>query len=319
MQHISKTQKSADSHAPKQIVVVGRHDDRASYDTPQSMARELNKRSSRTIYSQAILEQLLFVYDGSKLRVLDDENQDLSRHDGIFLIGWFKEKMLEDEALAVTMYAQAHGMSFLNSEAGRTRSNSKLSQCVAAVLHDVQTTPFVFAQDGVRLLQGVDQSNLTYPLIAKSVRASRGNDNYLVGSRTELQKIITENPDVPFIVQAFVPNDGDYRVIVMGDTVKFVMHRKSQTDSHLNNTSQGGEAHEIAIDSLPAAMLDQSVAIAKVLHREITGVDMIVDKTTGKHYFLEANNMPQLSTGSLVEAKTAALNTFLTTWIEATP
>lgn len=301
----------------KKIVVVGRREDRDGYDTPQSMAFELTKVSSDVQYGYANLEELLFAYDGVELRVLDGQNKNLAIHDAVFLMGWFKTKMHEDEALAVTMYARAHNMPFLNSEAGGARSCSKLSQSVAAALNGVQTMPFVFAQDNSRLLEGVDNLKLTYPLILKSVRASKGNDNYLVKSRKELESLLAEFPEVAFIAQAFIPNDGDYRIIVMGDQVRFVMHRLSSSESHLHNTSKGGVATEIAIDSIAPTIIEQSITIAKVLNREITGVDMIVDKNTGEHYFLEANNMPQLSTGSLVEAKITKLDEFLANWISA--
>jgi len=35
----------------------------------------------------------------------------------------------------------------------------------------------------------------------------------------------------------------------------------------------------------------------------ISGVDVIVDKNTNKHYFLEVNSQPQLMSGAFVEEK----------------
>lgn len=279
------------------------------------MAKALAKTNTATSYHAVDFEDLLFVYDGTTLQVLDHTNQDAACHDAIFFIGWFKDKMLEDEALALALYARSRNIPFRNSEVGLTRSNSKLSQCVSAVIHGVQTTPFVFAQDSKRLLEGIDNSALQYPMIVKAVRAARGNYNFLVRSRAELIAILDEHPDIPCMAQTFVPNDGDYRLLVMGGKVHMAIHRQSQTDSHINNTSQGGIATEVSLEALPPAMLEQAGVIATALNREITGVDMIVDRNTGKHYFLEANNMPQLSTGSLVEDKIRILSSYLTDWL----
>jgi D-alanine-D-alanine ligase-like ATP-grasp enzyme len=102
----------------------------------------------------------------------------------------------------------------------------------------------------------------------------------------------------------------------MGDEVRLVIHRQSTGQSHLNNTSQGGQAQIIDVATLDRQMLEESVQISKALGREVTGVDMIQDKHSGEFYFLEVNNMPQLSTGSMVEQKAKALDAFFTTWLE---
>ena len=51
--------------------------------------------------------------------------------------------------------------------------------------------------------------------------------------------------------------------------------------------------------------------MAKLLKREVTGVDMVRHKETAEYYFLEANNMPQLSTGRNVQMKLAVLDEYL--------
>jgi glutathione synthase/RimK-type ligase-like ATP-grasp enzyme len=116
------------------------------------------------------------------------------------------------------------------------------------------------------------------------------------------------------LIQDFVPNDGDYRVLVMGGEVKLVIHRKSNDDGHLNNTSKGGSANIIDIKDVPQVVLDESIKISELLKREITGVDMIQHKDTGEFFMLEVNNMPQLSTGSFVEEKAQVLSDFLSEW-----
>jgi len=297
------------------IAIISRKDDRTSFDTSASTVAALQNIATTAQYESLFFEDLLFAFDGNKLTITDPSGKDINRFDGFFLMGWFKTKALDDMALAVTVYAAAHNIPFLNSEAGRNRSNTKVSQCVMAALKGVQTTPFVFAMEREQFLHGIDDAKLTYPLIIKSIRGSRGNDNYLVRDRSELCAIVERYPEVLFIAQTFVPNDGDYRLLVMNGEVRMALHRKAAADSHLNNTSKGATAKIVPIDELPIAMTRQAVAIAESLHREITGVDMIVHKETGEHYFLEANNMPQLSTGSKVPEKIALLNEMLSSWI----
>lgn len=300
----------------RRILCLSRIDERTDFDTAPSMARNIVAPASGIVYESANLENLIISFDGQQLTIIDTASgNDIAEYDGIFLFGWFKTKILEDLALSVAQYAAAKNIKCLNSEALQTRSRTKLSQYVIAAIHGVQQTPFVFSGTSSGFAEGVATSRLEYPIIVKAVMASRGKDNYLVKSTEELAAILAENPEVAFVAQAFVPNDGDYRLLVMGDEVRFALHRKSQSDSHINNTSQGGLATIIPLEELNPAMLNDAVAIARHLKREVTGVDMIIHNQTGEYYLLEANNMPQLSTGSMVSEKLAALDAFFDDWL----
>ena len=51
--------------------------------------------------------------------------------------------------------------------------------------------------------------------VLKSVQGTRGNDNYLVHSSEEIISIVDDSPNIRFILQNFIPNDGDWRVVVL--------------------------------------------------------------------------------------------------------
>lgn len=299
----------------KKVLILSRHDDRPTFDQKKTYEASLAKISARCDYAVEEFENLLFVYDGNELKVyLPDGKTDIASFDAVFLIAWFKTKILEDLALSVSVYLAAKGVKVVNSEALYTRSRSKLSQYVYAAVNGISLTPFLFSLNPSLLQRGFREHwTAGYPVIMKGVLASRGDDNHLVASRADaLQLAGSMSEDGPwYVVQSFVPNDGDYRIIVMGDEVTAVIHRQSQTDSHLNNTSKGGEAALIAPEELPRHVAEQSVKLAKLLRREITGVDMIQHRGTGEYYLLEINNMPQLATGSFVPEKLALLDAYL--------
>lgn len=295
------------------LLFLSRRDDRKQFDTAQLMAEKIREiQTSDVQYDGWSLEDLLFSYDGTDLTVYHAQTkQPVTDFDGIFLLGWFKEKIQQDTAVAISKFAQAKGITILNTEALKSRSYSKLSQQVMAVIHGVQTTPFIFSMDNANLHDNLGIFKNKYPLVVKSVTASRGNNNFLVKSRQEFDEVVAVESELfGYIVQTFVPNDGDYRLIVTGEKVAFVIHRRSHTGSHLNNTSQGATAQEIDPATLDAEMLRQAIIVSKMTNREVTGVDMIVHRDTGAFYFLEVNNMPQLATGSLVPQKMRALDAF---------
>ncbi|MDB5175613.1 MAG: rimK [Candidatus Saccharibacteria bacterium] len=294
----------------KRVLFLSRVDSRTQYDTAASMQTAMQKLNPTIDYHAAFLDDLVFSYDGNELRLEDPiSNTDLRDYDGVFLLAWFQEKIHEDTAMAVAYYAQHYNIPVMNSEALHIRSRTKLSQYVLAALNGVSSTAFVFSINGQHLLAKSDL--VAMPCIVKAVMASRGRDNYLIKSREELQTVLAAQLDKPFVLQDFVANDGDYRLIVMGNEVKLALHRQAVEGSHLNNTSQGGSANVVPVEDLDPVMLSEAVLMAKLLRREVTGVDMIIDLTTQKHYFLEANNMPQMSTGSAIDHKMAALNTYI--------
>lgn len=300
----------------KRILILSRREDRMSYDQKITIQEALQTIASPNEYVVDEYEALTFTYDGTSLKVLlSDGVTDVADFDTVFFMAWFKTPILEDVALSAATYAKAKGATVVNTEVLYTRSRSKLSQCVVAALNGIKTTPFLFSMDTARLKAGLKSHwEAGFPIIMKGVRANRGNDNYLVHSEDEAGRTLENQGDEEgpwFIVQSFVPNNGDYRIIVMGDDVKAVIHRLAQDGTHLNNTSKGGTATYSSVDVLPKEVVDQSVRLSKLLRREITGVDMIQHSETGEFYLLEINNMPQLATGAYVQEKFTQLDAYL--------
>lgn len=300
----------------KKVLILSRLDDRESYDNLQTYTNALGLIQTKCSYSFDEFENLLFLYDGNQLTVtLGDTDVDIASFDVVFLIGWFQRKMHEDIALSVSKYLNAKNVKVINSEAAFARSRSKLSQYVVAALNGISITPFTFSMNPKVLEEAIiNKWKYGYPLIMKGAQSSRGNDNYLVGNEEDARKYAqTMQPSLSpwFVVQQFIPNEGDYRIIVMGDEVTGVIHRRTVSDSHLNNTSKGGEATLTDASSLPAEVIEQSVKLAQLLKREVTGVDMIRHTDTGEFYLLEINNMPQLATGSYVSDKLNQLDNYI--------
>lgn len=303
---------------PKKILLISRRDDRPSYDTAESMFRVLQTTTSSIEYSWCFLEEVAFCFDGKKLQVIDTRNdRDLTAYDGIFLLGWFKFRNHEEVAMGIALYGRAKGIKVLNTEALHNRSHGKLSQYVLSALNDVPTPAFVFVIDHDTLPAVVDRAQLACPIIMKSITGSRGNFNYLLRGTESLQQALTVNSAKAFVAQSFVPNDGDYRLLVMGGKVVLAIHRLAQMHTHLNNTSQGAVARIVDLHTLPGAMLTDAAKVSRLLHREVTGVDMIMHRDSGKYFFLEANNMPQLSTGSFVDEKIAKLAEHFEQWLSS--
>ncbi len=153
------------------------------------------------------------------------------------------------------------------------------------------------------------EATYSYPHIMKPILAAHGDSNYLVKSREDAEQIITREPDIDFLAQAFCPNDRDYRLLIVGEE-HLLFERKGSADSHLNNTSKGAAARKVT-DVLPPTIVTQARALADKLGIMLAGADIMQNMETGEYYFLEVNVQPQLRTGAFLEEKKVLLHKLL--------
>lgn len=220
-----------------------------------------------------------------------------------------------DIAAAAARYLQKRGVRFFDSAAINYPASSKLYQYIILCDNNLTVPNSVFMLPEP-LSHSYDylRDKLGLPFVLKDINGSKGKNNFLVENKTSFKAACqqAEQDEVRLIAQAFVHNDGDYRVLVLGGKIALVIKRQRQTDdTHLNNTSQGGTAVIVEARSLPTQVRRDSITAARLMDREIAGVDMVHDKTTDIWYCLEVNDGPQIATGSFVAEKHVAFAEFL--------
>jgi RimK family alpha-L-glutamate ligase len=147
-----------------------------------------------------------------------------------------------------------------------------------------------------------------FPCIIKGSHGDRGNAVWLVKSAGELRKLIRETL-IPsessaskksarkFMAQEFIPNDGDYRILVLGNRALGAMKRSAASttpEEFRNNISCGGQG-SVATD-LPEEVMALAVAAAEQCHVAVAGVDIVLrngDPT--KPVVFEVNSGPQFA------------------------
>ena len=151
------------------------------------------------------------------------------------------------------------------------------------------------------MVQGLHEINGSG--ILKSINGTKGRDNYLVNSNQELLDILDKNPDTPFILQNFIPNDGDWRIILINYEPKLAIYRSSHGKDYRNNTSVGGDAKLVPLDDVNPRIIELSIAASKALGIKIAGADIMQDDKTSEYTVLEVNRTPQLVSGAFTDEK----------------
>ncbi len=269
-------------------------------------------KATHTTYEFAFYEDLLHVIGADEAYILNVVNNTrLDAYDFVYQRRWGE---LPEQAMACAMYLRNADVPFMDKESDRSGSLSKLTQYWRLWEHDLPfpKTAFVPSHSIRAWIDKQLETVVGLPCIMKSDTGTRGGDNYLVHSLKDAQKIVEDNPTVNFLMQQFIPNDGDYRVLVTGDSVGLLIFRTAAAGTHTNNTSQGGAADLRPLDELPQAARKACIRAAQVFDREFAGVDLVFDKRHPESfYFFEVNRAPQVEESSFSSEKAAMLDSYI--------
>ena len=289
-------------------LTVKNHDDIAGLTT--------NLINSGLSITTATYDDLVFRLGGKEGNRITIGDQGVDIADFAFV--FFKSSGIKghlDIAASVASYLFNRHVEFIDQAVINYPSSSKLFQYVYLSDHGIRVPRSLFMSP-VQLARNFEKcvAELGMPFILKNTLSSKGEYNYLVGSRHDFDRIIaqTNDLDIRVVAQQYIDNDHDYRLLVFGRQVGLVIcRRRLDHRTHLNNTSKGAVASLMDLNEVPLAIVRRSVAAAQGLGLQIAGSDFMRDKHTKLWYCLEVNKAPQLYGGAFVEQKLAALAKYL--------
>lgn len=266
------------------------------------------KQGRSLLFARSTLDELTIQVRDNVLIVTDTvSGKELNQFDYVDFNWWGKAKQ---QALAAATYLNRRATPFMNKSIANLEASSKIGEMALMADSDI-SLPDTFISSGKQILLAFQQNPpIQFPLIVKDANACGGKRNYLVDAYERLVEVIAENPDVDFLIQEFIPNDFDYRCLVINGEIKVVLQRarNANAETHLNNTSAGGVGKTEPLDSITPGAQAMVLSAARALGREqLCGVDLIIDKHTGEPYILEVNQPPEVELGAEPEKKTTAL------------
>ena len=149
--------------------------------------------------------------------------------------------------------------------------------------------------DAEKSKEAFEKLNTKYPIILKTLRGSKGVGVLFVESEKGLdslcQVLYKQDEDADLLLQEFIPNDYDVRVLVLGGKVLANMKRPVIEGDFRSNVSQGSEP--IKID-LTEVEITECLKAAKAVGGLWTAVDFIPSKNREKEppHILEVNSSP---------------------------
>ncbi len=193
---------------------------------------------------------------------------------------------------------------------------SKLVGSFLRVANGLPIPRTIYAQPEIIIGLFSDNPPFKFPIIVKSDFGHKGKDNYLATSFKELNDVFKKT-STPMIVQPYLENDGDYRLLILNGRLSLALFRRASGGSHLNNISVGGTATLEDASSISSKITTDAVAAARLERLTVAGVDILIDKHTGRHVILEVNRAPQISDGAFHEKKIIAYSEMIKELLES--
>lgn len=257
-------------------------------------------------YRNVALEDLLFVCDKNGEASVCGQDGAKLFDDASFV--YFKSwEGMPERAGALAVYLQAKGIPF-EDHAILNMGISKLPQMYrlwATGLRYIPTISSVILPDEEVVLDLIGKG----PYVLKPIHGEKGDDNYLCKTYREVRNKLESYPKA-WMLQAFIQNEGDYRIWVYGYEVRGGIYRHSVKGSHLNNTSKGAESEYRGLDNLSEEIISSAKKAALATGNAVAGVD-IMPSNDSVLYVLEVNQGSQIVSGHETSKKMQEFGNFI--------
>jgi RimK family alpha-L-glutamate ligase len=242
-----------------------------------------------------------FVFHYQDIRVFISNNDfdlkvgdvSLKDFDAVFCRGFWD---YQQEVSMLADFCKNNKIALFDSALYTRQFISKIYDLVCFQLNKFPIPKTIFLEQGIKD-EEILCKELKFPMVVKENRSRMGNKVFLINDRKKLHELlegITADQKTlaadTYQFQEFIPADYDIRVIVLGGKVLGAIERRSADPNEFrHNVSLGGVAKKMEITP---EMEKLAVKAAKVLNYELAGVDLIVNRETGKFYIIEVNRSP---------------------------
>ncbi|HMS91327.1 MAG TPA: RimK family alpha-L-glutamate ligase [Candidatus Absconditabacterales bacterium] len=234
-------------------------------------------------YVKACNMKKIEIYDG---KIYCDQ-EDIATFD----IALFREvRDNTDEEKMITAYLNDHKIPIIDTRIRDGKGGSKINTYLSLSKAGVPFPETMFFPSIQNKKFSFVSTRVGIPFITKIINGQQGKGVYLIHNESEFDDLKAHTTHEKFLFQRFIENDGDIRVFILGDTILGSIKRKGQEGEFRNNVALGGSAQHVDISQ---EIGDMALKATKALGLQIAGVDVIVDKKSGKPYILEVNRSPE--------------------------
>jgi glutathione synthase/RimK-type ligase-like ATP-grasp enzyme len=269
----------------------------------------MNTSKSQESYEYAVVGGLIFAVTENGISIKNGEIELKDEYDIILLRNVHR---FSDFANAIRIYCRHFGVKLINEADASFPLLGKVSQGFVLKVNQIPTPEFISSPSNKTLLTVLMNvsDDLQYPIVIKHNNGVKGINNYLAQTPEEAKQILASDVE-GFVIQGFIPNEGELRVLRFGESLPpLVFKKRAVNGAYLNNTSQGGEAELIDAAVVDKAIMQDALKASELMGRDIGGVDVLLS-LDGSYSILEVNSTPALATGAYTVQKADYLSDYV--------
>lgn len=193
---------------------------------------------------------------------------------------------------------------YLNADGASPRTKENMHNALNEYLEQPK---FAMASGIGNIEYAARDMKLACPYVAKVSKGGRqGMGTFLVSRPDDIDSIRAEltrrneeeegyvynRGSCDWIVQEYIPNNGDYRAFVIGDECIGVTKRGAKRDRLVLNKSSHG-SRKFKNGRWPMSVGQLAINASRVMKVDIAGVDIVRHTRTGHLYVIEVNETPR--------------------------
>ncbi len=221
----------------------------------------------------------------------------------------------EGLAFILADHAKKRGACFIDQFHGETHSRTKLIQMYLFALHGliIPKTYYSATYSEAHLRNAL--AFISLPLIIKQCKTSKGAGVFLVHTEQELREkidaLLSASPSQEIILQEFIPNTFEYRILVTGDQIGSAEKKIRTDDSEFrNNVHLGAREEFIPKENIPLPIQEAALLASHIANVQVAGVD-IVETATGEPIVFEVNSCPAFTLDESISPEIQSLAHYL--------
>jgi len=195
------------------------------------------------------------------------------------------------------MYAKKHNIPVIDEYLQTEGALRRYKAVAGAILEDagVNQEATTFVQKVADLKKELKKWSSPY-VVKLSQGGRHGMGTFWIRSENDIEEMLEKSRDLEgrpargYLIQKYIPNDGDYRLFVVGYKTLGGFKRQPKEEKVVMNKSVG---KSVGLQVVPADIKEMAEKACRALGVEVAGVDLVRDNTTGKVYVIEVNEAPQ--------------------------
>lgn len=221
-------------------------------------------------------------------RVYNAQYQDIKTID-VCLVREIRGK--RDQSNLVINYLLLNNIPIVDSRLGKGKAGTKLNTILTLQHFWINVPKTVFIQHGTQIDEKLIE-DIKKPYIVKPSDGQQWENVYLVNNSEDIKETMSTNTNLTRLIQEYIENNWDIRVIVIGGKVIGAIKRIAQKGEFRNNVALWAKTQIVNVEQDIEAL---AIGACKELNIDIAWVDIIQCKKTQKYYVLEVNRSPEFS------------------------